>query len=102
MKLTVDNKDYVLDTKRAVELGVLVEEVKEPHTIKLSDAEVETLLRIVDSIGGCAFSTPRKHTNSISKKLKTLSFKSSDQSVKFRLESYTHKETSLYFKPNGN
>ena len=50
MKLQIDNKTYNLNTQRAVELGVLREEVI--TKLELTSDEVAVLYRILGSVGG--------------------------------------------------
>lgn len=63
MKINIDGKDYTLDTKRAVDLGVLKEDKK--YIITLTQEQAEVLCYVTGSIGGDPNTTPRKHTEAV-------------------------------------
>ena len=50
MKLTIDNKTYILDTERAIKLEILKEEI--PINISLTPDEATVLYKICGHIGG--------------------------------------------------
>lgn len=67
MNILINNKSFILNTQRAIELGVLIEEKK--YTVELTSQEVETLRLLCRRVGGLAATTPRGFTDSVLKKL---------------------------------
>ena len=72
MKLTIDNKTYILDTERAIKLEILKEEI--PVNISLTPDEATVLYSICGRIGGEPTGT-RGCCDSIRRKLFALNIK---------------------------
>ena len=94
MKIKIDNKEYALDTNRAVELGVL-REVK-PIVLTLTEQQAEALLRVLGKVGGCPDSTPRSHIHYVWHFLHNLNLPETEISKKFNLDTM---DNGLYYVP---
>jgi hypothetical protein len=95
MKIIVNSKEYTLQTKRAIELGVLVE--KKPHTVSLTDEEVLTLRFILARVGGPPEGT-RGHADRIDSKLRELPIDSVVKIDCTLVDSITDSKQTIYFK----
>lgn len=93
MKINEGNKTYTLDTRKAIDLGVMVEDA--PITIQLTPDETIVLNRILNSIGGSPLGA-RGCCDSVDQKIRA-ALKDRAYSTDLNLE-YTQQSASIYFK----